>query len=149
MRVKVDTQTPEIRYQKLFERGLNNDKTLIDQKTTAEKAAAFSTYKKRDDFVNAIIGENTEDAIFLENNFDFQSLQQKIDYLYQLAVSRNNNKTNQILEDAPQIEEQPKLNKTNIGKIAREEDVVKEISYTDEIYKKAEQSLELNQETMR
>lgn len=98
MRVKVDTQTPEVRYNKLFERGLSNNKELIEKKTPEEKATAFKSYKKRDDLVNSIIGESKDDVEFLENDFDFHSLKEKVDSLYQLAVSRNNAKQNKSSE---------------------------------------------------
>lgn len=144
MRVKVDTQTPEIRYNKLFERGLGNNKELIEQKTPEKKVTAFKSYKKRDDFVNAIIGEFNDDVEFLENDFDFQSLEEKVDSLYQLAVSRNKAKQNESSEQANN--QPPKLNKQNVGKIAREEAVLKEIKHADEVYQEAEHSLELTPE---
>lgn len=147
MRVKVDTQTPEVRYNKLFERGLSNNKELIEKKTPEEKATAFKSYKKRDDLVNSIIGESKDDVEFLENDFDFHSLKEKVDSLYQLAVSRNNAKQNKSSEQTN--DEQSKLNKQNIGKIATEEAVLKEMEYADEVYRNAEHSLELTQEAQK
>lgn len=47
------------------------------------------------------------------------------------------------------MNEQSKLNKQNIGKIATEEAVLKEMEYADEVYRNAEHSLELTQEAQK
>lgn len=94
MRVKVDTSTPDERYNKLFERGLGNRKDLLQEKTEEERKKAFSAYKKRDDFVDAIIGNAKDDAFLLENNFDYDTLQNRVNILNELAMLKNKFKSN-------------------------------------------------------
>lgn len=80
-RVKVDSPTQEERYEKLLERSFSGRRDIIANLTDIEKLKRYSSFKKRDDFVDTINGITTDVDIVLENNYDSETLEKRINEL--------------------------------------------------------------------
>lgn len=81
LRVKVDSPTQEERYEQLLGRSFSKRSDVIANLTAEEKTRKYTSFKERDNFVDAIIGVSIESDVVVENNYDSETLEKRISEL--------------------------------------------------------------------